>query len=286
MRCPKCHYITFGGGDRCRNCGYEFSLSVAVTPPADLPIQRGEAPEGPLADLRLTEDTGVRVAAPAIRPDADAVRPPAPGASPLDLPLFEHGDDTPLVTSPAVPRAPLAVRRGPALAPRPRAERADLPEEGHLDLEADETAREAPARPQLRAVVPEQAAAPGAASSPPGTIAGVGPRLAAGLIDAAIAVTIDGSVIYLTLRFLGLERGAIWTLPLVPLAAFLLLLNGGYFVIFTAAGGQTIGKMATGIRVRCRGRQVPFATAVVRACGYLLATVPVGLGLLPALFDP
>ena len=38
MRCPKCHYITFGGGDRCRNCGYDFSLSVAVTPPADLPI--------------------------------------------------------------------------------------------------------------------------------------------------------------------------------------------------------------------------------------------------------
>ena len=28
MRCPKCHYISFDSGERCRNCGYDFSLSV------------------------------------------------------------------------------------------------------------------------------------------------------------------------------------------------------------------------------------------------------------------
>ena len=28
MRCPKCHYISFGSADRCRNCGYEFLLAV------------------------------------------------------------------------------------------------------------------------------------------------------------------------------------------------------------------------------------------------------------------
>ena len=27
-RCPKCQYISFESSDRCRNCGYEFSLSV------------------------------------------------------------------------------------------------------------------------------------------------------------------------------------------------------------------------------------------------------------------
>ena len=26
MKCPKCRYIGFETGDRCRNCGYEFSL--------------------------------------------------------------------------------------------------------------------------------------------------------------------------------------------------------------------------------------------------------------------
>ena len=28
MRCPKCQYISFETGERCRNCGYEFSLVV------------------------------------------------------------------------------------------------------------------------------------------------------------------------------------------------------------------------------------------------------------------
>src|SRR5678810_639629 len=26
MKCPKCHYLGFETGDRCRNCGYDFSL--------------------------------------------------------------------------------------------------------------------------------------------------------------------------------------------------------------------------------------------------------------------
>ena len=36
MRCPKCHYISFDDSDRCRNCGYEFSLTVDVAA-LDLP---------------------------------------------------------------------------------------------------------------------------------------------------------------------------------------------------------------------------------------------------------
>ena len=38
-------------------------------------------------------------------------------------------------------------------------------------------------------------------------------------------------------------------LPIVPTAAFLLLVGGSYLVMFTAAGGQTIGKMIAGLRV-------------------------------------
>ena len=30
MKCPKCEYLGFDTGDRCRNCGYNFSLAVAV----------------------------------------------------------------------------------------------------------------------------------------------------------------------------------------------------------------------------------------------------------------
>jgi len=39
VKCPKCHYLGFETGDRCRNCGYDFSLlSVAELPPADYEI--------------------------------------------------------------------------------------------------------------------------------------------------------------------------------------------------------------------------------------------------------
>jgi uncharacterized RDD family membrane protein YckC len=39
VKCPKCHYLGFETGDRCKNCGYDFSLlSVAESAPADYEI--------------------------------------------------------------------------------------------------------------------------------------------------------------------------------------------------------------------------------------------------------
>jgi uncharacterized RDD family membrane protein YckC len=96
-------------------------------------------------------------------------------------------------------------------------------------------------------------------------------------------------VLYLTLRLAGLTFAELTVLPKIPLIAFLLLLNGGYFVLFTAAGGQTIGKMAGGIRVVPQqpelGLRVPFSTAVVRAAAYAISLLPAGLGFLPILFS-
>ena len=52
MRCPKCQYISFDSGERCRNCGYDFSLIEPETP-LDLPISTGDEPVGPMVDLQL-----------------------------------------------------------------------------------------------------------------------------------------------------------------------------------------------------------------------------------------
>jgi uncharacterized RDD family membrane protein YckC len=39
VKCPKCHYLGFETGDRCKNCGYDFSLlSVAESEPPDYEI--------------------------------------------------------------------------------------------------------------------------------------------------------------------------------------------------------------------------------------------------------
>jgi uncharacterized RDD family membrane protein YckC len=68
------------------------------------------------------------------------------------------------------------------------------------------------------------------------------------------------------------------------------MLNAGYFVTFTAAVGQTIGKMATGLKI------VPasavdgdtngpnFGFAILRTAAYAASILPIGLGFLPALF--
>ena len=41
MKCPKCHYLGFETGDRCKNCGYDFSLLALAdeTPHPDLPLR-------------------------------------------------------------------------------------------------------------------------------------------------------------------------------------------------------------------------------------------------------
>ena len=108
--------------------------------------------------------------------------------------------------------------------------------------------------------------------------------------------TIDGAIVYLTLRILDLPLADVWSLPAVPLGVFLLLLNGGYLAVFTAAGGQTIGKMLTRIKVVAEpsvedveagrtGLRVTLGAAVLRATAYLVSLLPAGLGFAAILFD-
>jgi len=248
MKCPKCSYLSFEAGERCRNCGYDFSMS---------------APE----------------------PDDPAA----------DLPLF---DDAPLVSVPASPRPPLSVRRttqDPARlrsrhtppASQPPAAEPNL----EFELDLDDSSEREPvvaARASATARPPADAAEP----EDPRVAASGFRRLLAAIIDVALIASIDAAVVYFTLRLAGLDLAQFLILPIVPLGAFLLLLNGGYFVMFTAATGQTIGKMAAGIRVvgtsvdDVINDRVSFGRAVLRTAGYFASLLPAGLGFVPAFIGP
>jgi uncharacterized RDD family membrane protein YckC len=256
MKCPKCQYFSFDNGERCRNCGYDFSL-VAEAPLPDLSIQDGTEAIGPLSDLSLND---------LFAPD---------GADP----------DAPLVPPGATPRAPLAVRRTAPAAPRPKARRetgrVDTDREPRLALDTAEMA-----------IVPEPAPEPAATvfREPELVVASAVARLLGGVIDLALVAAIDVAVVYFTLKLCDLTFAQVLILPMAPLLSFLALLNGGYLSTFVAAGGQTIGKMAAGIRVvpadpgAPRSERVSFGQAVVRAAGYLASALPAGLGFLPAFF--
>jgi uncharacterized RDD family membrane protein YckC len=286
MRCPKCQYISFDSGDRCRNCGYEFSLTIdPAAVAADLPIQTGDEALGPLADFALEVNT--RPVAGARSPAAGAGQvAPAPITSSFDLPLFKERrpDDQPAVG----PRAPLAVRRSN---PPPRGVNRPSADEPVLDLGAappfERSARPAIAHAASPAVEapPVRIPASDETSTHP-LAAAIGSRLLAGLVDVLILGSIGMVVLYLTLKLCGLEFAGAAAIPPLPFASFLLLVAGGYFTLFTAAGGQTIGKMATGIRVvamESDAARVPLGHSVLRATAYLVSALPAGLGFLPAL---
>ena len=114
----------------------------------------------------------------------------------------------------------------------------------------------------------------------------LGARLMAVILDAAILGAIDVIVIYFTLQICGVGLDEWRVLPLAPLAAFFVLQNGGYLVCFTA-GGQTLGKMAAGIKVISAESTSPIdvGRALVRELTWLALAVPAGLGLLSTVFS-
>jgi uncharacterized RDD family membrane protein YckC len=110
-------------------------------------------------------------------------------------------------------------------------------------------------------------------------------RLFAGLLDWAVLLAVDLVVVYFTLRVSRLEAAEVALLPLLPLGLFFLFLNGGYFSLLTVANGQTMGKMAFGLKVVSEhGGRLSLGTSLLRTLAMLLCTIPAGLGLLPIAF--
>ena len=267
MKCPKCGYLAFESGDKCRNCGYEFSLSAGKSDPMDLPLDLGPDESRPPFDLDRI--IGARAATDV--EDLPLFSPPGETPERTDeharrAEVSDARDDAPLITGPLRPRAPLGVRRATPEVPRARTRATKTP--SHDDMLFEEP----PAA--LAPRIAEQAAEPLAAPFR---------RIAAALVDATLLCALDAVVLYFTLRLLGLATNQLLELPLLPLIGFILLLNGGYFIAFTTVGGQSIGKMALGIKVISREESVvPIGRATVRTLAYVVSALPLGAGFLPA----
>jgi uncharacterized RDD family membrane protein YckC len=301
MRCPKCHYLSFEPEARCRNCGYDLALSDD-----DLVITAVDDGEGPLADFDLHAPavpalpmtlgpihpvatapvpvSAAALSAVSVAPAPRAVRPPSTTS---ELPLFMRGlpapglePDTPLVEVPAAPRPPLAVRRrsSEATGESPRADRSSL---------ADMTAHIDSVWAPLATPLPEPAPVEEPSIERADQV-GMLARAAAGAIDLLLLGGIDLVVVWLTVRLCAVTFIEVLTLPVVPLAAFVLLVDVGYLFLFTATTGQTLGKMAAGLRVVGSpvGSEVgplSLRQAIVRSFATVASVLAFGAGFIPAL---
>jgi uncharacterized RDD family membrane protein YckC len=309
MKCPKCGYLGFEQVERCRNCGYEFSLANTASD-VDLALRARTGDTPPLQELSFLKE-----------PSASAPMPAS------DLPLFAPAgaDDEPLITRPSPPRPPLSVRRDaepPRLRSEPRAQSFELafdvdPSDApaaasvvQVDSESRTDAHEsdvpaalsssasgasssaAPtAPPAIPIVLPAAAASPEAAASTLATEqrfhhASLVARLFGMVIDLVVLALVDVTVVYFTMQLCGITFFELGILPKAPLLAFIVLQNGGYLVGFTA-GGQTLGKMVMGIRVVSAEEAEPIGVgrAFERTLLWAILAAPAGLGLLTALFS-
>jgi len=290
MKCPKCGYLGFETTDRCRNCGYDFSFA-APSLPSELPL-RMPSVESPLEDLvlgeidlepqrtggahdrdaagfgRPTPRTPSDYAAPAA---ADPVEPDEQSVNDAD---HDGGEDLPLF-APRPAGTPLVVRRASNDVPRARR---NTTRPVRMDNPALPLVVEVPDEPAVNVVPPRTARHLSAES------AGIGSRVAAAVIDGILLLSIDAGVLWLTLRIAGLQPipEDLAVIRPVPMLTFFLVMAFLYQVGFTLSGGQTIGKMITGIRVTGDdGRGVDITGAVVRALGSLLAMCTLGLLFIP-----
>lgn len=311
MRCTKCHYLSFEPEARCRNCGHDLSIDDLGMP--DLPLTPKDADDNSLADFDLAETAiaGLGSRAAVMAPPrssaatAVALAPMRPMTS--ELPLFvrempdadaaddDEDDDAPepapLVRVPARPRAPIAVRRTTPDPARLRARYAPpAPHERDL-LDEAETAADLPrivAPPAPRISEPAPARIP-AAWFPP---VAASTRLKAAAIDAGFLGTIAAVVAFCTFRQANVAMVDFGIGAAVPLGVFFLLIAAGYFLLFTAVTGQTVGKMAMRIRVvgvssdAVAGGRVTLSQAAIRAVAVLPSVLVLGAGFVPALLRP
>ena len=265
MRCPKCHHIAFQDVSECPSCGATLrGDSRSGRPDADPDLSTGAWPLGPLRDFSLQNPTtSTRVSRVAPRRASPAIIRRA------SLPLFSFAGQAGSGRAVARPsaRRPLSVRRQTPKVPKFRVSTARAPaRELALGFEvpgsdAKGESSGADAAPAAHAVLLVRL------------------RLTAGMLDMLLLLGIDAAIVYLTSRLAGLPLTGVDQLALLPLLTFLLLLNGGYVVALTVLGGQTVGKMAVGLRVEAtNGSPVTLGRALGRTAAYAVSVLPGGLG--------
>ena len=275
------------------------------------PVKVPESPKfAPLAPIPVSEESvkpiAVKSAAQAgsvaERPPSAAEVPAAVPSSPnptTELPLFVRENAPPA-------RPPLAVRRNVTDLPKPKARVSEPPkplerrvgplEDNLLEdlrrVEREEAVhiRDVRLQAELRARTEATAALALEASSELDEVEEIPAtqRLAAASLDGLLLGGIGTFVLWAALRMTGAGLTTLGAGSLLPFGVFLVGVAIAYLLMFTAAGGQTLGKMLMGLRVVCdqesAGHRMTLGQAALRAVVAPFSVLALGLGWVPALF--
>jgi uncharacterized RDD family membrane protein YckC len=300
MNCPACGASLPGGHERCPGCGAHVApLTEGALAPDPAARPRPE-PLREIPGLKKRERTWKDEVRERMR---DRKRRRGDG----DLPLFRDGDEVdevgdeeaigetpPPEETPAAPsRSPMGLADPPArgLAKPPDlglgSAPIDIAGEPDLPLRAPDLPLRAPA-PAVATPGDEWTlgAEPGAAARPVERPAYSGERARAAALDLALLTVLWAVVVYFASR--AAHVGLMGLRPAWPyLSGYLAFLGLTYAGYFTGTTGQTLGKIATGLRVVDAGGRPPgYLRAFVRAALGSLGVLAAGAGLIPMLLDP
>jgi uncharacterized RDD family membrane protein YckC len=244
--------------------------------------QRAGAP----APLPLFDSEPAASAEPAPPPSARPEPPsrPEPAASPVDLETAPIGSDRDELMA-DLPLHREEPEPEPAVEPDRRLELDDELEPAPAASVARQTP-EPPAEawsPSLSIELEPPPPAEGREVERPALFA---ERLQAGAIDALLLGSLYAVVVYFTSRAAHVQvPGLLAAWPW--LAGYLAFLGFAYAAYFSGTTGQTVGKIAVGLRVVDTSGQPPgYLRALARSVVGAAGTAVAGLGLLPMAFDP
>lgn len=186
--------------------------------------------------------------------------------------------------APALDSTPIARLTEARLLAEEAAEWALEPRELHEPVEIVLDSRAEPEQEE------EEEAAEITGSSRMPKAAPIGPRLAAGLVDALVllaAAAIFGLIFWKAGGQVRLSRRSPDVMTLVTLGLTAAFFLAFYFGLFTALSFATPGQSAMGLRVQTLDGRLPdWPAARRRALGYLISVAAFMLGFVWALFDP
>jgi uncharacterized RDD family membrane protein YckC len=306
VSCPACGAPLPGGQARCTACGASVAPptegALAPDPAARRPEPLREIPGMKKKERTWKDEVRDRIRDRKRRRGGDA-----------DLPLFRDGDDEEatsedgasgetLETPPSAPPRPPAMFGAEPDREPGRAAEVSLgstpielgADEADLPLRPTDLPLRAPAaapalRPRAPEPPPEEWSLGSEAAAEPRPVerpAHSGERAQAAALDLALLTVLWAIVVYFAGRAAHVDLAGLR--PAWPyLGGYLAFLGLTYAAYFTGTTGQTLGKIATGLRVVDAGGRPPgYFRAFVRAVLGCLGVIAAGAGLIPMLLDP